>query len=215
MALQTSASVGDPLLMSEARTEFGQAGTVFLSGYKIGSGNVANHENNYTSPAAIPTSGTIFLKNLLGSDKDFESNSWTKGSALNYSTTCFTSFTFSQNIRTYGYVGVGATYGTKGSIDVVGLSKSSTGQATTVEVKDYIDITNGVYYANNAYIYFTGDVRGTWFTSVTVNGTTKNRSAATTTSGTYTGSQTYWLWSSKWGLDGINNGTGFTFTVTL
>lgn len=219
MALQTSASGADPLLMSEARTEFGLAGTVYLTGFRIGSGNVANHENNYTSPAAIPSSGTIKLLNLLGSDKDFESNAWTRGSSITYSTTCYTSFTFSQNFRAYGYTGVGATYGTKGSIDVAGMGKSNTVQATITGVYNYNDSTNGTTYYDWAYLYFSGDKRGTWWTSATVNGSTKTRASASTTSGSFDGTNTYWLWnspaaSSGWTMPGADGNT-FTFNIVL
>ena len=215
MTLPSSGTIS----FNDLQVEFGGFSPIGINEYYRGaaapSGYIANHENDST----IPNSGTVSLSNYYGTSVNFQSNAWTRGSSLTTTNPTYYT-TFHYVVRQYGYVGVGPTYGTKGSIDLVGTSRTSLAQATTTQVINYVDIRtdfpSGTIISNtqNAYIYFNGDVRGTWFSSVTVNGTTLNRTAAVTPGGTYTGSETYWLWNTGWSMPNAN-GDPFTFSVVV
>lgn len=59
--------------------------------------------------------------------------------------------------------------------------------------------TGNYDYFPGSYLVFSGNVTGSWWNSVTANGVTKNRTAATVTTGTYNSGYdvTYWNWASS------------------
>ena len=205
MSLQTSASAANPLTINELKTEFTGPTPSKLSDYYVGAGYVANHENN----SSIPSSGRINILNFLGADVDFESNTYTDGQyIIDQGTTTGLPF------PDYVYSGVctnidfGSSWGTMGSINLIGKSKSATTQVTIEEIFDFTDT-----FSSWGQFGVTGNHTGTWWTSITANGVTKNRSAADFPSGQYFSPEdiTVWLWTgSVFGFDGAG-----TFTVRV
>lgn len=209
---------------SKVRTEFaGFNGSVPLSYYRIANGYVANHENNTTSPASIPTTNSnLGLSKWIGSDIDFESSSYTDGgytytTYFSPSNSAYQQFKGAQTVDVpNGY----SAYGTIGTVDLVGRSKSATTTAAVVGVFDWYSAVNVFpppFYASFLYLKATGvDLTGTWWTSISVTQTgggtvTLNRTSATTPAGTYDGVvTTSWQWNSSMGF----NATG-TYTVRI
>lgn len=199
--LQSSA----PINLSEVKTEFGGGQT--QSYYRRGNGAVANHSNNI----AIPTSLPIDLLDFLGGSKNFNSaggTTWTSAES-NVGTDTY----FGVNRGLFPGGGFLNSLGTRGSYYQVGKSYSDTTTTNIDGVIDYVDNYTGAY---GVWVIMSGDVRGTWWTSITANGTTLNRSAADATNGIYPGgsyTQTYWTWTS--GAFGFGSATNFSIQLTL
>lgn len=199
---------------NDLQTTFGGSNPITMGEYNIGGGSVANHENN----SAIPTSTTaqVSLSNFYGTG-DFYSNDYTQGvEDHSYAVDEFNNIqhdyyygTHRGGYKTGSLVG---SFGTFGSVDVVGTSKSSTAQATIEGIYDYWAgyITPTLQHSK---VVFQGSVTGTWWTSITVNGVTKTRTSASTATGTVAGSYTYWMFTGT-GNHFSFSGSG-TYTVTL
>lgn len=183
---------------STLRTEFSSyTGSVILSKYRIGNGFTANHENN---SGLATTNSNLKTSDWWRKDKDYESNagmgytgsaSWIPGSYSSIPTSTGGFSTTTEGIDPINFV-----IGTKGVIDVVGSSKSSTAQTTIRAIYTQYDTINfgGTQTATRAFVLFSGNVTGTWWTSITVNGSTVNRTAANAPTGTFDGTDTFWDW---------------------
>ena len=203
--LQATANSSNPLSLSEVKTEFG--GGQPLTGYRRGAGYVASHSNN----TSVPTSGTINLLNFLGASKGFNSAGGTTWTAGEYNV----GYDTYQGVNTGYFPGAGFlnSLGTRGSYYQVGKSYSDTTNTNIDGVYDYTDNYGGGY---SAWVVMSGNVTGSWWTSITVNGTTLNRSAADVPNGTYPGgsyTQTYWTWTSNY--FGPNGSGNVTVEITL
>lgn len=199
------------LSMSQIKTEF--TGPNNLRSYLIGGGYVANHENN----SGVPTSGTITVRNLLGKSVNFISDTYTKDSILVPRGTT-TGIPYS-----YSYTGVsavtdagspwggsaGGTFGTFGSINLVGKAKNATTQVT---IESFFDWYDGLG-ADAGVIEFTGNHTGTWWTTIVSNGITKTRATADIPTGSYYSVQDKTVWS--WNASTFNLVTPSTFTINI
>lgn len=120
MTLQTTASSGDPLNISEIKTEFGSSSTLLTSYYR-GGGLVPNHEAN----AAIPASGSIKVLDFLGADKTFRctinSGTYSTGGIVPA-----TYYGYSTNLDGF----TGTSFGSLSGYTYFGVSSSSLDQAT-------------------------------------------------------------------------------------
>lgn len=181
--LQDTASSGNPLTLNEIKSQF--SGASNLAAYKLGGGYVANHGNN----SAIPSTGTIRSLHFLGTSKSFEPT-LTTGSA---DTGGYAPFLCGFNSGSYGSL----------SITQIGKSKSTTTSATVTSIREefstYFDFpTSTLYETTTAYLVFSGNHTGTWWTELFLNGTSfAARANAQVTAGTYDGvsNTTYWYWS--------------------
>lgn len=199
--LQSSA----PIKLSEVKTEFGGGQTQL--GYNRGGGYVANHSNN----TAIPTGPPIKLLDFLGGSKNFNSSggtNWTSGEYYSG-----TEAYFGVNTGLFPGGGFLNSLGTRGSYYQVGRSYSNTTSSNIDGVIDWSDSDTGAY---GVWVVISGNVTGSWWTSITANGTTLNRSAADVTNGTYPGgsyTQTYWTWTSA--AFGFGSATNFSIQFNL
>lgn len=209
------------ITLSQIKSEFG--GTTLTSHLK-GGGFVAAHENN----ASVPSSGTISISNFRSTatvlvDKDMEGLSYTDGSDV-YSfvqpdppyDTEYVDIYGGANVPTSDPNKIPFVCGAIGVINFVGLGKANTTQAQFLGAADY-------YYDDGtglSALYFAGDRRGTWWTSVTINGVTANRGSD---QGTYESDRgasgaTGWFFSQGSGFSQTGifqfNGTG-TFDVRI
>ena len=208
MPLQISASTGDPLYFSEIRNEFGTGVGTNLLAY-LGKGGVTG-----TAPLKI--------LDFLGKYAPYSSTGWTDGQWIYgwiYGGGGYTSVNdyhyYGMNSVTGGeHIGAASPPGTATPYSVYSYPFGAAGSgnslytgSTTTSVVGIFDLyymfhqnpgsTGDASYAIGSYLIINGNVPGTWWTSVTANGVTKNRSAASSTSGTYNSGLgvTYWFWS--------------------
>lgn len=188
--------------LGSIQTEYSGSDPIGINEYYRGAGYVASHQRN----TAIPTSGTIAVGNFYGTQKLFSSDTYTP---TQYQTTSFISggggytnylITRYDGCGTDGVVSLGGM----GTIVTVGQSVSSTATATIKGFYDFYQGINSLAYVSSALL-FTGSVTGTWWNSVTINGRTKNRTAAGTTSGTYNSTYNYtaWAWNTDFNLQSL------------
>lgn len=92
----------------------------------------------------------------------------------------------------------------------VGYSKSINGAYTLATVTETLFFGSYLLQLN-----FTGDVRGSWFTSITFNGISKNRTAATVPTGSYASPFTTWTFgnTSTWGIIGFTGSRNLTLVL--
>lgn len=209
------------------RTEFGGTNNISLAGYKIGAGNVANHENNATIPT---TNSNISLNKYYGCDIDMEGTGY--GTASWTTSTAYPTFSGGSYLRTQ--TGWGADpnslysqaigkgnhpFGSIGTIDLVGKGKSNLTQVQIYSIYNASDQGVGGLQLS-AGIYFLGGTNtGSWWSSIKIGSSTVNRSSADVVNGTSSGGYSYWTWSGPsyqfdFGPYASYNGT-FNITVTL